>query len=107
METKEKRAMDGFATARKPHADWAGYRCELRNKYSGGHTVVVDCKLAEQQGAPWVENYKEECGRYMVVCDSHSTTVHCTALPDARGCMKDPTSFCDECRKIEAKLITP
>lgn len=49
-------------STRKPHNDLVGYKCELRNKLSGGHTVIMDCKLAEDQGKPIVENYKEEGG---------------------------------------------
>ena len=82
-------------TARKPHRDFAGYVCELRNPYSGGHTVILDCKKA-----PLVVDYKAEGGRWQVLCNEHSTIVHCTALLDARGCMKDPTAFCEPCRTV-------
>jgi hypothetical protein len=87
-------------SARKPHRDFAGYVCELRNKYSGGHTVVSDCKRAEEQGAAIVQNYAEEGGRYQVLCNEHGTLVYCTNLPVARECMKDPTEFCMICRVI-------
>lgn len=89
------------ATARKPHADWAGYRSERRNPLTGGHNVIVDCKLAEQQGAPWVDDYAEEGGRYMVLCNTHSANVFVTSMPTAMECMKDATTFCDDCREIE------
>jgi hypothetical protein len=39
-----------------------------------------------------------EGGRYQVLCNEHSFINHCTSLPEARACMKDPTSFCSECR---------
>jgi hypothetical protein len=87
-------------SARKPHSDFAGYVCELRNKYSGGHTVICDCKRADAEGIPLVENYVEEGGRYQVLCNEHSHLVYCTNLPSARECMKDPTSFCMVCRCI-------
>lgn len=88
-------------TARKPHADFAGYRCERRNPISGGHTIILDCKLAEAQGAGIVEDYKEEGGRYQVLCNEHGFIVHATSMPEARMCMKDTLLFCDECRAIE------
>lgn len=78
------------ATARKPHRDWAGYVCELRNKFSGGHTVVVTAAEAglDQNG-----------GKYVVVCDKHSTLVNTTSVPKARAIMRDPTIFCEACRE--------
>ena len=87
-------------TKRKPHSDFAGYVCELRNKYSGGHTIILDCKRAAEQGMALVEDYKAEGGRYQVLCNEHSTIVYCTSMPSARMCLKDPTFFCDECRAI-------
>jgi hypothetical protein len=33
----------------KPHSDFAGYVAERRNIYSGGHTVILDCRLAAAQ----------------------------------------------------------
>lgn len=85
-------------SARKPHSDWAGYRSERRNPHTGGHTVIVDCKLAEEQGSPWVADYVEEGGRYMVVCNGHGTNTHTTSMPKAMELMKDPTAFCELCR---------
>lgn len=85
---------------RKPHNDFAGYRCERRNPISGGHTIILDCKLAAEQGAPLVEDYVEEGGRYQVLCNVHSTIVHCTNMPTARECMKDTLNFCDDCRNL-------
>lgn len=87
-------------SARKPHRDFAGYICELRNKYSGGHTVISDCKLAADQGQALVRNYIEEGGRYQVLCNEHGHLVYCTNMPSARECMKDPTTFCMVCRCI-------
>jgi hypothetical protein len=85
---------------RKPHNDFAGYVCELRNKYSGGHTVISDCKLADEQGHGIVDDYKLEGGRYQVLCNDHGFLIYCTSLPTARGCMKDPTMFCMMCRVL-------
>lgn len=90
--------------ARKPHSDFAGYVAELRNKLSGGHNVICDCKRAEFEGNPWVADYKMEGGRYRVLCDTHSTLVYCTNLPAARSCMKDATEFCDLCRVIAGQI---
>jgi hypothetical protein len=91
----------GEPTVRKPHRDLAGYRCECRNSLTGGHTIVLDCKLAEQQGAGLVEDYVEEGGRYQVLCNEHGTVVHCTSMYLARSAMRDTTLFCDECREID------
>lgn len=87
-------------STRKPHQDFAGYVCELRNKYSGGHTVISDCKRAAEEGSALVENYAEEGGRWQVLCETHGHLVYCTNLPVARECMKDSTSFCMVCRCI-------
>ena len=94
----------GGGTARKPHSDFAGYRTELRNKYSGGHTIVLDCKRAEEQGAPLVEDWKVEGGRYQVLCNAHSTNLHCTSMLKARVALKDPTVFCLECRVLAGEI---
>lgn len=87
-------------SSRKPHSDFAGYVAELRNKYSGGHTIISDCKRAANEGTPLVENYEEEGGRYQVLCNEHSHLIYSTNLPAARECMKDPTIFCMMCRCI-------
>lgn len=47
-------------TARKPHSV-----AELRNRFSGGHTVISDCKRAVSEGMPLVEDYKSEGGRWL------------------------------------------
>lgn len=87
-----------MGTNRKPHSDWAGYRSERRNPHSGGHTVIVDNKIAQEQGNPWVADYEEEGGRYQVICDAHGTNCFTTSMPKAMDLMKDPTSFCETCR---------
>lgn len=91
---------------RKPHQDFAGYVAELRNPYSGGHTVILDCKLAERQGSPLVLDYVEEGGRYQVLCNEHGHIVHSPNLPAARECMKDATVFCMVCRCIAGQAGT-
>jgi hypothetical protein len=83
---------------RKPHADFAGYVAELRNPYSGGHTIILDCKRAADEGTPLVEDYKLEGGRYQTLCNEHAFINHSTNMQTARECMKDPTTFCSECR---------
>ena len=87
--------------SRKPHRDFIGYRAELRNLHSGGHTIILDCKLAVQQGHPLVVDWDEEGGRYQVLCNSHSNIIHCTSMSRARSAMKDPLGFCDTCRDRE------
>jgi hypothetical protein len=89
-------------TARKPHRDFVGYLCELRNPLSGGHNIILDCKRADLEGFPLVEDWRAEGGRYQVLCNEHATNVFCTNMPAARQCMKDATEFCDECREIQA-----
>lgn len=88
---------------RKPHQDFSGYVAELRNKYSGGHTVISDCKRAASEGNPIVSDYIEEGGRYQVLCNEHGYLVYCSNLPVARECMKDPTTFCMVCRCISGE----
>ncbi len=90
----------GHGTPRKPHCDFAGYRAELRNEHSGGHTIILDCQLAAEQGASLVEDWDAEGGRYQVLCNAHSINLHCTSMPEAREAMKDPTIFCLECRHL-------
>lgn len=90
----------GGTSARKPHSDFAGYVAELRNRYSGGHTIISDCKLAVEQGVQLAENWTRRVGRYQVLCNEHSQLVYTKSLPVARGCMKDPTIFCTVCRRI-------
>lgn len=87
-------------STRKPHQDFSGYVAELRNKYSGGHTVISDCKRAAAEGNAIVKDYIDEGGRYQVLCNEHGHLVYCTNLPVARECMKDPTTFCMVCRCI-------
>jgi len=93
-----RRGWERVMSARKPHQDFAGYAAELRNPYSGGHTIILDCRRAAAEGTPLVMDYAEEGGRYQVLCNEHAYIVHCTSMPSARMCMKDPTFFCSECR---------
>jgi hypothetical protein len=85
---------------RKPHSNFAGYVAERRNKYSGGHTVISDCKRAAESGNALVEDYRAEGGRYQVLCNEHGHLIYSTNLPTARHLMKDPTIFCMVCRCI-------
>lgn len=85
---------------RKPHNNFVGYVAELRNKFSGGHTIILDCKKAQDQGNALVQDYKEEGGRWQTLCNEHSTVNHSMSIIGARLCMKHPDMFCDECRKI-------
>lgn len=86
---------------RKPHKDFAGYMSERRNKLTGDYTIILDCKLAASRGVPLVEDYKDEGGRYQILCNKHSTIVHTSIRAVAYDCMKDTTNFCDDCREIE------
>ena len=85
-------------TNRKPHNELTGYVCERHNPLSGGHTIIFDCVLAHDQGGALVQDYKEEGGRYQVVCNTHGTNCHTTSMPKARKLMKDTTVFCMDCR---------
>lgn len=89
-------------STRKPHNDLAGYVSERRNRYTGGHTILLDCKLAEEQGLPLVEDYRAEGGRYQVVCNDHCTILHTTLRDVAYGAMREPTGFCEFCRTLSA-----
>lgn len=86
--------MNAVATARKPHRDTAGYVCELRNKLSGDHNIIVDAK----NGGDWIGNPDD--GRWICLCNKHSTCCQFSSLPDARRAMKDATIFCQDCRAI-------
>jgi len=74
-------------TNRKPHSGFAGYVSERRNRYSGGHTIILDCKLAEEQDLPLVEDYQAEGGRYQVLCNDHGTILHTTIRQVAYAAM--------------------
>ena len=87
-------------TRRKPHRDFAGYLTERRNLHSGGHTIILDCKSAAEEGSPLVEDYVKEGGRYQVLCNEHGFVVHSSDLGAARECMEDPTDFCGVCRDL-------
>lgn len=81
-------------TPRKPHSDTAGYVCELRNKTSGDHNIIVDAT----KGGDWIGAAKD--GRWITLCNKHSTCCQFTNLPDARAAMKDATIFCQDCRVL-------
>jgi hypothetical protein len=84
-----------MGTARKPHNDWSGYICELRNKLTGDHNVVV--KAADA-------GLCTHGGKYATICNKHGTIVNSTNLPGARASMKDATNFCDGCRELAIAL---
>lgn len=84
----------------KPHRNYAGYKAERRNPFSGGYTIVLDCKLAEQRGTPIVEDYVLEGGRYQLLCDEHGHLVYVDSLRVAGLEMRDSTGFCLVCRAI-------
>ncbi len=80
--------------ARKPHNDTAGYVCELRNKASGDHNIIVDAL----NGGDWIGQARD--GRWIVLCNLHKTCCQFTSLPNARQAMKDATLFCEACRSL-------
>ncbi len=86
---------------RKPHSNLAGYRAEQRNPLTGDYTIIFDCQLAEEQGAPLVDDWREEGGRYQVVCNAHATLVYVSSMRAARSTMHDTTEFCDQCRELQ------
>ncbi len=75
---------------RKPHNNLAGYRSERRNPYSGGHTVIYDAAEAH------LDAYD---GRWVVVCEVHSTLCNTPSLKRAYEMMED-TDFCEKCMAI-------
>jgi hypothetical protein len=72
---------------RKPFNDRAGYIASLRSGYNRGWVVIY--KAEEQNMSP-------EDGKYIVVCETHFTLVHCSSIPSARGAMK-ARDFCEDC----------
>ena len=89
---------------RKPHSDFAGYVSERKNTLTGDHTIILDCLQASRQGVPLVEDYKDEGGRYQILCNKHSTIVHTSIRDTAYACMRDSTEFCDDCRALLREL---
>lgn len=85
-------------TARKPHRDFDGYICELRNPLTGGHNIVV---LTAGQ------RLDEDAGKYTCICNEHHTLISGNSLPAMRACMKDAATFCDDCRALAAAAPTP
>jgi hypothetical protein len=83
--------------------EYPGYRFKYKNPFTNNWVVVLDCKLAEQQGSPLVVNWQDEGGRYQVLCDVHSTIVHCITLRAAKETAQDVEVFCDDCREINNK----
>ena len=71
----------------KPHSDFAGYVAERRNIYSGGHTVILDCRFAAAQGTPLVEDDRV---RYRVLCNEHSELRDCATPASARLSKETP-----------------
>ena len=83
-------------SARKACSGWAGYVAQRKNALSKGYNVIVDTR----KGGDWAA-CEDDGGRYVIICDAHSTLVQSTNLPGARASMKDATNFCDDCREIE------
>ena len=75
---------------RKPHNHHAGCICELRNPWSGGHTIIYH---AAEQGID------STGGRYAVVCNTHGAIYNTTSMPKARSAMKAP-DFCEQCAQL-------
>lgn len=40
--------------------------------------------------------------RYAIVCETHGELTGATSMPTARAAMKDPISFCTQCREVTA-----
>lgn len=80
---------EGYSV-RKPFNDRAGYRASLRSGAGKGWVVIYE---ADAQGV--------DVGgaRYAISCETHHTLVGASSMPAARATMKDPQSFCEECRE--------
>lgn len=72
-----------------------GFAGEAWNPITSEETIIFDCR----KNPNIVENYKEEGGRYQVVCNAHGSIVHTPSLQDAKLTMMDPLSFCEDCRE--------
>lgn len=82
----------------KPHNDEAGYVAELRRGplLPDGKRGWVTIYDAAEQGLC------EEAGRWVAVCQTHSTLVAHTSQRAARETMKSGSvEFCDDCRDAE------
>jgi hypothetical protein len=62
----------------------------LRSGLNRGWVVIY---LAKEQGLDATN------GKYAVVCQTHHTIVNTKNLPLARTSMKNPSEFCQGCRK--------
>lgn len=82
----------------KPHNDHAGYVAELRRGPvlpDGRRGWVTIYDAHEQQLDP-------DGGRWVTVCQTHSTLVNHTSQRAARATMKSGSiEFCDDCRDAE------
>ena len=71
---------------RKPHSDRDGYIASRL----GPLGWVVLC-LSEPQRL-------DAEGKYAVTCEAHSSIGYAASVPKGRAMMRDPSSFCVECR---------
>lgn len=74
----------------KPYSDRAGYIASARTGLERGWIVIYH---ALYQGI-------DVNGPYAVVCESHGAIVGASDIKQARASMKDPTSFCHDCRSL-------
>ena len=72
---------------RKPYNNREGYIASLRSGLNRGWVVIYDAVKADLD---------DTCGRYAVVCETHSVIVNTTSMPKARATMKS-VDFCEEC----------
>lgn len=75
---------------RKQHASEPGYIAERMNPYFAGRKVAI------YEAAP--QGIDTNGRRFAIVCDAHSAIGCATSLAKARAKMKNPESFCLDCR---------
>lgn len=86
-------------------SEYAGFVQKAANPNAKNTDVIIlDCKKAEKDGVAIVEDWREEGGRYQVLCDAHGYIVYCETKQSAGFVMRDPTYFCDECRILAGEL---
>lgn len=90
IKTGHKYRMAQDFSKRKPYNEDSGYIASKRSAKNRGWVVIYDAK---EQG---LDNAS---GRYAVVCQTHNRIVNTKNMPDARTAMKQPSSFCEDCRQ--------
>lgn len=77
-----------------PVTEWLGYRAHTHARSTGGGLVVT------VDATGWVADVVDEGGRWMTVCDQHSTNCHHPVLRNALAFMRSPEVWCEFCAAI-------